>query len=578
MKLDDLLRYLTQPGVVEVALQSGRLPCVSIDGKFKPVSDQPLSAEHLARIVVATGGPKDESALGEQPVRWTMQTKVAGAVEAHAMKKGDSLSLRFRRATARKSMRPSSVRGLKPRATTKPPPSLRARPRVDSSSFDSEMPAVFGRPDKPPPPAQKAASPPAMESPLVSRHELELDVPSMVSKPQGIELDLALRGGAPPALVSDGRFQAPTDRLPELLAGARKAKASDLHLVPNRPMLFRIAGDLVPAGSPLDGEEIEQLILGRVPDLLRAMLEETGTAVFALADPKHGRCRVAVTKQRTGLKASFRLVPQSIPTLASLGLPEKLAQLGQQKNGLVIVSGPPGHGKTTTVAALIDAINRETTKHVVTVEDPIEFVHARKRSLVTQREVGTHAESFERALRSAMRCDPDVLFIGELRDAESMRHALGALEKGYLVIGTLDAMTAAKSIDRMIDFFVPAEQHRARVAIAAGLHLIVNQRLLPNPQHTALLPAVEVLPQSSTLAKLVREGQTHEIPAMQQRGKALGLVRLDDSLADLVRNGRVDADIARAHAESPDAMTTAPGAAPRAPTVLGKINVKKLGV
>jgi twitching motility protein PilT len=549
MKLDDLLRYLTQPGVAEVALQSGRLPCIAVEGKFKPVTDQALSAEHIARIVAITGGPKDESALGEVPTRWTMQSKVAGTVEAHAIKKGDALLLRFRRVPTRKSLRPSNARGLKPRASTKPPPRARMR------EMDSEMPAVLGR------------------------ASLELDVPSVSTKqPRGIELDLALRGGAPAALVAEGRFQAAPDRLAELLGLARDAKASDLHLLADRPMLFLVAGDLAPQGSPLGADEIEQMILARVPEHLRSTLDTKGAVVFALADPKQGRCRVTVTKQRTGLKATFRLVPTTLPTLAALGLPDKLALLGQQKQGLVVVSGPPGHGKTTTVAALVDAINRETSKHVVTVEDPIEFVHPRKRALVTQREVGTHAQSFARALRSAMRADPDVLVIGALRDVESMRHALGALEKGHLVIGTIDAMSAAKTIERMIDFFVPAEQQRARLAIAAGLHLVVNQRLLPNQQHTALVPAVEVLPQSSTLAKLVRDGQTHEIPAMQQRGKALGLVRLDDSLAELVRTGRVDGDVARTHAENPDALggPTA-GAAPRAPTLLGKINVKKAG-
>ena len=279
MKLDDLLRFLTQPGVVEVALQSGRLPCVAIDGKFKPVTDQPLTAEHLARIVVVTGGPKDETALGEQPVRWTMQTKVAGAVEAHAIKKGDALLLRFRRVTARKSARPPSSRGLKPRSTTKPPP--RAGFRV----ADSEIPAVLGR-----------SSRASMESPLVLRHELELDVPAAGTKPLGIELDLVQRGSATAAATGDPRFSGAADRLPELLAIARKAKASDIHLVANRPMLLRIAGDLAPAGTAIDPDEIEQMVDARIPELLRPMLDETGTIVFAIGDSTQGRARVTVVK------------------------------------------------------------------------------------------------------------------------------------------------------------------------------------------------------------------------------------------------------------------------------------------
>jgi twitching motility protein PilT len=328
---------------------------------------------------------------------------------------------------------------------------------------------------------------------------------------------------------------------------------------------------------------VETMLLPHVPARLRPILDRDGSCDFSLDLNQSGRFRVNISRQRTGYKGTFRLVAREIPTLESLGLPADIAKATHHHNGLIVVTGPSGHGKTSTLAAILDIINRETAHHVLTVEDPIEYLHPRKKALLSQREVGTHTKTFASALKGSLREDPDAILVGELRDTETVRMALAASETGHLLITTMNTPSAAKTIDRLIDLFPPGDQAQVRMTLASSLRLIVSQRLLPNAAGTGMVAAAELLPGSVSLGNLIRDNKTYQIPSLQQRGKALGIVRFDDSLAELVRSGKTTLEIARNYAESPDELTAMvtgkrPGAPEPAPQPEGgKQLLSKMG-
>ena len=344
------------------------------------------------------------------------------------------------------------------------------------------------------------------------------------------------------------------DQLGGLLAAARESAASDLHIVGGRPMLVRLGGDLVARGAPLDEGLVEQILLEIVPEGLRPGLTLTGSSDFAFDCPSHGRFRVNVSRHRTGYKGCFRCIPSGVPTLVSLGLPTEIERATRHHQGLVLITGPTGHGKTATLAALVDILNTNTTHHIITVEDPVEYVHLRKKAVMSQREVGTHTRSFASALKASLREDPDVIVVGELRDTETVRMALAASETGHLVLGTMNTPSVAKTIDRVVDLFPPSDQAQVRMTLAGGLHLIVGQRLLPAADSNSMVVATELLPGSIALWNLIRDAKTYQIPSLQQRGKGFGILRLDESLADLARAGRVTREAALAVAENPEEL------------------------
>ncbi|HTN86848.1 MAG TPA: PilT/PilU family type 4a pilus ATPase, partial [Sorangium sp.] len=378
----------------------------------------------------------------------------------------------------------------------------------------------------------------------------------------------AARAPAPPpqepraaarAATAGGRARSsstdiPAGALDGLLAMARDQGASDLHLVAGRPPLLRVAGELVPQGEPLDPASVESLLLPRVPARLAPVLSAEGSCDFAMDLGALGRFRVNIARHRQGYKGCFRLIARSIPTLASLGLPDAIGLATRHHQGLIVLTGPTGHGKTTTLTAVIDILNRETSHHIITVEDPVEFVHARGKAMISQREVGTHTRSFENALKASLREDPDVIVVGELRDTATVRMALAASETGHLVLGTMNTPSAAKTIDRLIDLFPPGDQQQVRVTLAGGLRLIVSQRLLPSEGGRRMVAAAEVLPGSVALWNLIRDSKTFQIPSLQQRGKGLGIIRLDDSLAELVRAGKTTLEAALVVAEAPEEL------------------------
>lgn len=450
---------------------------------------------------------------------------------------------------------PASPRTL-PESGYGPParrtPSLREDPR----------PIAARAPTPPPMPAISPVAPAVRRATPVGLPPVaELTEPFAISSPR---VATAAADGRP-ARTASGRTTRPFARDPhqsifhKLLWAAREAGASDLHVVAGCAPLLRVGGQVAPRGEPLDAQLVEDMILSRVPSRLTATFERDGSCDFALDEPELGRFRVNVSRQRTGIKASLRLIAAEIPTLAGLGLPDAISSATRHHQGLIVISGPTGHGKTTTLAALVDILNRETTRHIITVEDPIEYVHGRRAALMSQREVGTHTRSFHTALKAALRQDPDVIVVGELRDTETVRIALSASETGHLVLGTMNTPSAARTIDRLIDLFPPGEQPQVRVTLAGGLRMIVSQRLLPEVDGRRMVAAAEVLPGMVPLWNLIRDNRTYQIPSLQQRGKGLGVIRLDDSLGDLVRAGRVAAAAAIAAAESPEELETTLG-------------------
>ena len=413
-----------------------------------------------------------------------------------------------------------------------PTSDARKRPRleIEIDAVDATVHA-----SSPPPPAVVVA---AVTGPMPS-HPAPSAIPS--TTPSAMGLPESERPRADGALDS-------------FLAMAIAARASDLHLVAGRPLLLRVATDLVPRTQSVLPEHVELIAREIVPARQRESLEIDGSCDFAIDHPQHGRFRVNVSRQRTGYKLSMRVVPRDVPTLAALGLPEAVGAAAKHAQGLVLVTGPTGHGKTTTLAAIVDLINRDSTRHILTIEDPIEFLHPRKRGIVSQREIGTHARSFSSALASALREDADVIVVGELRDAATVRLAIAASEMGHLVIATVNTPTAAKTADRLIDMFPSAEQPPLRASLAGVLRLIVGQRLVPSADRTRLHAAVELLPSSIALYTLIRDARTLQIPSLQQRGRALGVVRLDESLAELVRAQKVTLEVAKHFAESPQEL------------------------
>ncbi len=336
------------------------------------------------------------------------------------------------------------------------------------------------------------------------------------------------------------------EALLNLLRQAKNLGASDVHLWVGSAPHARSAKGLapLPASQPLERSHVERSIDALVPPALAGRLKEQGGVSFAVTVEKGLRVRGNATVTLEGPKLALRLLHATAPSFEELGLPEELAQATEHPQGLVVVTGPSGSGKTTTVAALVERINATRASHVITVEDPLEIPIDSKRSIISQREVGTHAQSFQRALKGALRQDPDVIVIGELRDVETVRIALAASETGHLVLGTMNTPNTRAVIDRLIDLFPPGDQPQVRHTLAGGLRLIANQRLVPRADGRGRIAAFEILPGSTALWNLIREDKTFQMGSLLQRGRGAGIVRLVDSLADLVKRGDVTREAA----------------------------------
>ena len=353
-----------------------------------------------------------------------------------------------------------------------------------------------------------------------------------------------------PAALAAMRAKLPTLSL--ILTRALEAKASDVHMHAGAPLQMRVAGVLRELKTGvLDAPSVELILKDALTDEQRAELNETWELDTALVLPGVGRFRASFYRQQRGWDAVFRPVAATPPTIESLGLPQVLKKLTDYHQGLVLVTGPAGCGKSSTLAALVAMLNEQRHDHIITVEDPIEFVHAPKGCIVNQRQANKHTKSFANALRAALREDPDIIVIGELRDLETISLAITAAETGHLVLGTLHTNNAIRTINRILDVFPPKQQPQIRSMVSESLRGIISQRLLPSPDGTKRVAATELLFVKPSVSNLIREEKTFQIRSVMQTGRADGMCLLDDSLADLLKAGQITKEVARRASEDP---------------------------
>lgn len=329
--------------------------------------------------------------------------------------------------------------------------------------------------------------------------------------------------------------------LTQLLAFTIQNEASDLHLSAGSPPIIRTNGQLKRVKSdPLTSDDIRTMLYSVMTEDQRAVYEKDLELDFAISLGEKARFRVNGFTTRMGASAVFRTIPTEVPTINDLGLPPVMRRFAELEKGLVLVTGPTGSGKTTTLASLINHINLNKTKHVITIEDPVEFFHGSKKSLVNHREIGTDTKSFARALKSALREDPDVILVGEMRDYETISLALTAAETGHLVFATLHSNSAAKTIDRVIDVFPTGDKEMVRAMLASSLQGVVAQTLLKRADGAGRVAAFEILVGTGAVRNLIRENQIPQMYSMIQTGSRYGMITMEDAISDLLEEGIID--------------------------------------
>lgn len=341
----------------------------------------------------------------------------------------------------------------------------------------------------------------------------------------------------------------------EILIKAKDAGASDVHLTVGIPPRMRVNGELIQMDYdrllPKDTMEVAKSVMS---DLQWERFEERGEYDMSFAIPGCGRFRANAFKQRGSVAMAFRLVGTKVPSPEELGLPESVVDLYQRKRGLVLVTGPTGSGKSTTLAAIIDKVNNCRDAHVITLEDPIEYLHSHKMSIVNQREIGLDSSNYANALRAALREDPDVILVGEMRDYETISVAITAAETGHLVLSTLHTIGAASTVDRMIDVFPPHQQQQIRVQLSNVLEAVVSQQLIPRKDGMGRVAAFEVLHINPAVRNMIREGKSQMLLSVMQTNRKLGMITMDEAITQLYRNGLIDREMALQFAQDPDIM------------------------
>jgi twitching motility protein PilT len=339
-------------------------------------------------------------------------------------------------------------------------------------------------------------------------------------------------------------------------------RASDLHIAAGAHPTVRVRGHLAPLEDfpRLTPEDTREIVYSILSGEQRRRLENDLQLDFAYVIPGHGRFRVNAYFQRSALGAAFRLIPTDLTSIDALGLPPVVHELTRKPRGIVLVTGPTGSGKSTSLAAMIDEINASRDEHIMTIEDPIEFLHMHKRCIVNQRELGTDATSFAAALKSALRQDPDVILVGEMRDLDTISTALTAAETGHLVFATLHTQDAPQTIDRIIDVFPAEQQNQIRVQLSVALQGVITQQLLPTADGMGRTVACEVLVPTPAIRNLIREGKIHQITSFMQTGSAHGMQTMDAALATLVRAGKIGQKLAESRSSTPEELKRLLGA------------------
>src|SRR4030088_2012861 len=357
---------------------------------------------------------------------------------------------------------------------------------------------------------------------------------------------------AAPAANGQGKL----GHVDEYLALGQQGGASDVHLGVNAPPLWRLHGILQPIwpeAAKLMSDETAALAEGFLTDAQKIQLNERGDADFAYANA-FGRFRASVVRQRLGIDLVFRIINTKVRTMDELGLPESLKLLTRYQNGLILVTGSVGSGKSTTLAALVEQVNQERREHIITLEAPIEYVLEPKGCHITQREVHTHTRSFAAALRGALREDPDVIMVGEMRDLETISLAITAAETGHLVLGTLHTGNASRTLDRLLDVFPVDQQEQIRIMVSESLRGIISQQLVPSADGNSRVLALEILTNTPAVANVIREAKTYMLPGIIQTGKKQGMQLMDDALVDLYKRGSISAEETYARSEQKQKM------------------------
>jgi twitching motility protein PilT len=341
----------------------------------------------------------------------------------------------------------------------------------------------------------------------------------------------------------------------DILLEVIDAGASDLHLTVGAPPMVREKGRLRALDYPaLNSQDTREIVYSILNNDQRKRLENEWQIDLSYSVPGKARFRVNAYFQRASIGAVMRTIPQDIPAFDSLKLPEILKDFTRKPRGFVLVTGPTGSGKSTTLASMIDMINESRHEHIMTVEDPIEFLHRHKNCVVNQRELGSDAQSFSLALKSALRQDPDVILVGEMRDLETMSTAITAAETGHLVFATLHTQDTSQTVDRIVDSFPPAQQHQVRTQLSIALQGIVTQQLLPTADGSGRVCACEVLVPTPAVRNLIREGKTHQLYSALQTGGSHGMQTMDAALADMVRGGMITRELAESRSSTPEEL------------------------
>lgn len=341
----------------------------------------------------------------------------------------------------------------------------------------------------------------------------------------------------------------------EVLTKAKQAGASDVHITVGVPPKMRVNGNLITMDYPkmLPADTL-QAVMDIMTEQQREKFEEKGEYDMSFSIRNVGRYRVNAYKQRGSVAIALRLVDTEIPSPESLGVPESVIDLSQRKRGLVLVTGPTGSGKSTTLAAIIDKINNTRDAHIITLEDPIEYLHSHKYSMVNQREIGLDTLSYANALRAALREDPDVILVGEMRDFDTISVAITAAETGHLVLSTLHTIGAASTVDRVIDVFPPHQQQQIRVQLSNVLEAVISQQLIPTADGRGRVAAFEVMHANHAVRNLIREGKSHQLVSVMQTNRKLGMITMDEAIQQLYMEGRISRDMAVQFATDPDGM------------------------
>lgn len=341
----------------------------------------------------------------------------------------------------------------------------------------------------------------------------------------------------------------------DILKQAKEVGASDVHITVGIPPKMRVNGKLITMDGPkLMPSDTMEIAIHIMNEKQRQHFEEYGEVDMSFAIVGEGRYRVNIYKQRGSIAMAFRLVGTKIPSPEDLGVPHSVIELYQKKRGLILVTGPTGSGKSTTLATLIDTINKNREAHIITLEDPIEYLHQHDKSIVNQREMGLDSNSYARALRAALREDPDIILVGEMRDFETISTAITAAETGHLVLSTLHTIGAASTVDRVIDVFPPHQQQQIRVQFANVLEAVVSQQLIPTADGNGRVAAFEVLHTNAAVRNLIREGKTHQLASVMQTNRKAGMMTMDDALVQLYNEYKISKEMATQFAQDQESI------------------------